>query len=69
MSLIALYNKVNSIPAVFDYFLVSVQICSEYKWQLMRGKCFYLWFGKHGMLSMLGCFVAAISTLQAAVSL
>ena len=25
MSLIALYNKVNSIPAVFDYFLLSVQ--------------------------------------------
>ena len=66
MSLIALYNKVNSIPAVFDYFFM---IFSEYKWQLMRGKCFYLWFGKHGMLFMLVCFVAAISTLQAAVSL
>ena len=29
----------------------------------------YLWFGKHGMLSMLGFSVAAISTLRAAVSL
>ena len=49
MSLIASYNKVNSIPAVFDLFFM---ICWEYKWQLMHGKCFYLWFGKHYVLSM-----------------